>query len=100
MLKVPKQQYIKLMREIEGCNISEIAERAGVNWRTAKKYADQEDWTPTTGKRSRRSPIMDQYQEIVDTWLLEDQQLPRKQRHTSAKIYTRLQNEFDFTGSE
>lgn len=44
MLKMPQQQYIKFLREVEGCSVNEIAGRVGVHWRTAKKYADQTDW--------------------------------------------------------
>lgn len=99
MLTVPKQQYIKLLREIEGCHISDIAKRAGVNWRTAKKYADQENWTPAVGRRGCRRSVMDKFQDIVDTWLIEDRQLPRKQRHSAARIYTRLQEEYGFVGA-
>lgn len=100
MLKVPQQQYIKLMREIEGCSISEIAERANIDWRTAKKYADKEDWTPEVASRNRRSPIMEAYHDIVDTWLSEDQKLPRKQRHSATKVYRRLVEEYQFSGSD
>ncbi|GAB6158804.1 hypothetical protein JCM39194_20040 [Desulfotomaculum varum] len=44
MLTVPQQEYIKLMREIEGCKIAEIARRTGVSWITAQKYADRDNW--------------------------------------------------------
>lgn len=67
MLKMPQQQYIKFLREIEGCNISEIADQVGVNWRTAKKYADQKDWNKPINKVPRKSPVMEPYKEIVDT---------------------------------
>jgi len=33
MLKVPKQEYIKYLREIEELSISEIKENLNVNWR-------------------------------------------------------------------
>lgn len=100
MLKMPQQQYIKFLREMEGCTISEIADQVGVNWRTAKKYADQEDWNTLMIKPSRKSPVMEPYKEIVDTWLMEDSHLPRKQRHKACKIFKRLQNEYGFPGGE
>lgn len=43
---------------------------------------------------------MDPVAEIVDTWLLEDRLLPRKQRRNAAAIYRQLTNECGFTGSE
>jgi transposase len=88
------------MRQIEGSSISDIAKRTKVNWRTAKKYADKEDWNQPGANKKRRSPIMDPYQEIIDTWLIEDEQMPRKQRHSAYKIYKRLVAEYGFTGSD
>ncbi|MFC3789258.1 hypothetical protein ACFOQM_10795 [Paenibacillus sp. GCM10012307] len=43
---------------------------------------------------------MGPYREIVDTWLEEDQLLPRKQRHTGVRIFQRLQAEHAFTGGQ
>lgn len=39
MLKMPQQQNIRFLREVEGCSVNEIAESVGIHWRTAKKYA-------------------------------------------------------------
>lgn len=99
MLKMPQQQYIKFLREFEGLNISEIAKTMDINWRTAKKYADQDNWNLTLAKHNRVGPVMEPYREIVDTWLEEDRLLPKKQRHTAIRIYNRLCEEHSFTGS-
>lgn len=99
MLKMPQQQYIKFLREVEGLNINEISEAVQIDWRTAKKYADMDDWNLQIKKRSRIAPIMDPFKDIVDTWLAEDQILPRKQRHTGIQIFKRLVKEHQFTGS-
>lgn len=96
---MPQQQYIRLMREVEGCTIAEIARDRHISWRTAKKYADKDDWNQNFSPCSRRRPVMDSFKEVVDTWLTEDRQLPRKQRHTAARIYQRLRTEYGFTGS-
>jgi transposase len=100
MLKVPQQQYIKYLREMEGCSIREIMERTKVDWRTAKKYADREDWNESLQKRVKRFPSIGPYIEIVDTWLMEDQQMPRKQRHSARRIFHRLRDEHGFQGGE
>ncbi|WP_081505209.1 hypothetical protein [Paenibacillus senegalensis] len=100
MLKMPQQEYIKFLREAEGCSVSEIARQVGVHWRTAKRYADQEDWNAALRKRKSNSPVMGPFMEIVDTWLEEDRLLPRKQRHTGVRIFQRLQAEHGFTGGQ
>ena len=98
MLKVPQQEYIKYLREFEDLSISEIKENLGVNWRTAKKYADKDNWNKPLVRASRVSPVMDDYKDIVDTWLLEDQHISKKQRHTAKSIYNRLCKEHSFAG--
>jgi transposase len=100
MLKVLQQQYIRYLREVDGCNIQEIAERVQINWRTAKKYADREDWNEPIKKSKGRHPVLGPFLEIIDTWLTEDERLPRKQRHTARRIFHRLRDEHDFPGGE
>ena len=40
------------------------------------------------------------YIDIVNTWLEEDQLLPRKQRHTGVRIFHRLRDEHQFPGGQ
>lgn len=98
MLKVPQQQYIRFLREIEGANINEIAETMCIDWRTAKKYADRDDWNLPIKHKERKMPVIGPYKEIIDTILLEDSLMPRKQRHTGAKIYRFLRDDHGYQG--
>ncbi|QHZ55913.1 IS21 family transposase [Brevibacillus sp. NSP2.1] len=98
MLKVPQQQYIKFLYENEDYSISEIARAMGVNWRTAKKYATKDDWNEPVCRRKRRYPVLGPYLDIIDTWLTEEQALPRKQRYTAKRIFDRLRDEYRFEG--
>ncbi|MDR1541458.1 MAG: hypothetical protein LBU32_26390 [Clostridiales bacterium] len=43
---MPQKQYIKDLYEIEGNSLREIARITGQDFRTAQKYAYQEDWRP------------------------------------------------------
>lgn len=100
MLKMPQQQYIKFLRESEDLSINEISKQARIHWRTAKKYADKTNWNEPVEKKKRRSPVMEPFMDIVDTWLEEDRLLPRKQRHTGVRIFQRLRDEHQFTGGQ
>ncbi|SFF45343.1 Transposase [Paenibacillus algorifonticola] len=100
MLKMPQQEYIKFLREAEGYSVNEIARQVGVHWRTAKRYADRDNWNAELGKRKSSSPVMGPFMEVVDTWLEEDQLLPRKQRHTGVRIFQRLKEEYAFPGGQ
>ena len=90
MLKVPQQHYIKMLYESGDWSISGIAEHMGIDWRTAQKYAKKDDWNQPLRKRKKTYPVMGPYIDMVDTWLTEEQSLPRKQRYTSKRIFDRL----------
>ena len=94
-------KYIKHLREKKGQSIQAISDTLGIDWRTAKKYADCEDFNLAVPQRRKRSrPVMGPYETIVDAWLLADRKLPRKQWHTAKRIYDRLIQECDFKGGE
>lgn len=101
MLTLTQQEYIKFLRERETLSISEISKRVDVDWRTAKKYADKEDWNIFEASGSTNAcKVMDPFMEIVRTWITEDKLMPVKQRHTAKRIYERLKNQHGYTGSE
>lgn len=95
-----QQQYIKHMREHEDQSINYIAETMKINWRTAKKYADKDNWNKRMNKRKKRHPVLGPYLDVIDTWLEEDKRRHKKQRHTQLKIYKRLMDECGFKGGQ
>jgi transposase len=99
MKAMPEQEYIKHLREKEGKSIASIAKQVGVNWRTAKKYGDCDNWNQPSLVKVKKGRKMDDVIEIVETWLQEDRTRPRKQRHTAIRIYQRLVEEYGFNGS-
>ncbi|MFW6389880.1 MAG: IS21 family transposase [Halanaerobiales bacterium] len=99
MLKMPQIDYIKYLREVEGCSISEIANRVKINWRTAQKYADEEVEIQNKKTQTREKPVMGPYLNLIEAWLKEDQRMPRKQRRTAKAIYKQLKKYTDFDGS-
>jgi transposase len=100
MLAMAQQQYIKHLREREDLSINTIAGEMNINWRTAKKYADKENWNSVLKERKKHYPILGPYLDIIDTWLEEDLRRHKKQRHTQIRIYQRLVDECGYTGGQ
>src|SRR5439155_23533516 len=50
--------------------------------------------------KPKRRRVLDPVAPLIDAWLTEDQQAPRKQRHTAKRVYDRLVREHHFAGSE
>jgi transposase len=55
---------------------------------------------PRKGYPLRARPAIDAYTSVIDSWLLGDRQVPRKQRHTARRIWQRLVAEHGATLSE
>ncbi len=100
MLAMAQVQYIKHLRDREDKSIAEISQTVGIDWRTAKKYADRDDWSISQKRSKKRRPVMGPFEEMVDAWLLDNLRLPKKNRHTAKRIYDRLVAEHNFTGAE
>ena len=54
--------------------------------------------TPYTLTAERPAPKLGPFKRLIDQILADDQQAPRKQRHTAAQIFRRLRDEHGYTG--
>ncbi len=98
MLTMTDIHTIKNLRKNHDKSINHIRKELGVNWRTAKKYADQED-LPQPKLRKKTGMMYDEpWGERVALWLSEDAKLPRKKRRTNLFLYEQL-NKQGFPGS-
>ncbi len=79
----------------------EIARTLGISRDSVAKYIEMEDFSPAPQTPSTRpgGSVMTGFEEIIDSWLTEDQQRRRKQRHTAKRVFDRLVDEHGFTGS-
>lgn len=98
MLTMSDIHCIKHLRNNKGLSISQIQKIVGVNWRTAKKYAD-EDQLPQRKQTGRKGMMYEEkWGEIVSDWLFEDQKLKKKSRRTNKQIFEELKK-LGFDGS-
>jgi hypothetical protein len=86
-------EQIRRDREREDLSLRALAERHGVHRRTVR--AALESPLPPAKRRpvSRPAPKLGAYRELIDAWLIADLEAPRKQRHTSKRIWRRLVDE-------
>ncbi|NLK38177.1 MAG: IS21 family transposase [Epulopiscium sp.] len=87
---------IRKMYFEEGKNISQIARETGNDRKTIRKYLEKDDWNKELPivKKKATFPKLEPYKSEIDTWLVEDKRIKRKQRHTAKKIYDRLVKEY------
>jgi len=90
---------IHLIRSLfyeQGKNISEISRETGMDWKTVRKYIDMDDFNPVAPAPASEKvlcPKLDPFKPLIDQWLEDDRQAPRKQRHTAKKVFDRLKKE-------
>lgn len=78
------------MRNQKDQSIDQIRKSLNINWRTAKKYADDETVFTENPIRKNKSMRDDGWGEIIGSWLEEDLKLHKKLRRTSKAIYLEL----------
>lgn len=83
-------EEIRRDRRLDGLSIRELAERHGVHRRTVRQALASPEPPPRKQYPSRPRPAIGPYAGIVDGWLLADQEVPRKQRHTARRVWQRL----------
>jgi len=90
---------VHLIRELyynQGLNLQEVAKEIKCDWRTVRKYVDQEDFSPPKPAPEREvihSSKLDPFKPVIDQWLTDDKRAPRKQRHTAKRVFKRLKDE-------
>ncbi len=99
MLGVEEYDFIRRKVILEGYSQRRIAREFGYSRKTVKKALAHSKPPGYCRSKPPSRPIIEPVSNIIDNWLEEDRQRPRKQRHTAQRIYERLCDEYGFTGS-
>jgi transposase len=90
--RVEQFEGIRRDRREEALSIRALARRHQVH-RRAVRQALVSATPPTKRRPPRASPVLGPYLATIRRWLIEDRQVPRKQRHTARRIWERLVDE-------
>jgi transposase len=86
-------ERIRRDREREGFSIRALARRHGVHRRAVRQALASSLPPPRKVPERRPAPKLGPYRPLIDEWLRADREAPRKQRHTSKRIWQRLLDE-------
>lgn len=80
-------------------DLADIARIVGCDWRTVKKYVDKEDFSPAhPAPKPEPESKLNKFKPLIDQWLTDDLNAPRKQRHTAKRVHRRLQEQTEIPG--
>jgi transposase len=90
------KEYIRKRHFVDGWSIREISRRCGVARQTVRKLLLDSEVPHYRLTKPRPRPVMEKWLPVIEAWLREDELpgVPRKQRHTSARIHERLKEEY------
>jgi len=97
MLTVEEYGRIRIAHR-DGMSLRQIARRYGHSRRKIRQVLQESEPRPYTLQQDRLAPRLGPYKALIDQVLAEDEQAPRKQRHTAAKLYRRLRDEHGYVG--
>jgi transposase len=86
-------EQIRRDRDRDGLSIRALAAKHGVHRRAVRQALEASLPPAKRALVSRRAPKLGAYREVIDGWLIADLVAPRKQRHTSKRIWRRLIDE-------
>ncbi len=93
-------EQIRRDQRTEGLSIRELADRHSVHRRTVRQALAAAMPPPRKAYPPRPRPAIEPWTAVIDGWLLGDQDVPRKQRHTARRIWQRLVAEHGAAVSE
>ena len=99
MLQMEQYDYIRTAYRVYGHSIRRIAKDTKHSRNTIKLILKNE-FSSYKARSSQPFPALQEYLSIIDLWLTEDRQNPKKQRHTARRIFHRLVSEHQYLGSE
>ena len=92
--------YLRVRRAVmvEGMSIREASRVFGLHRHTVRKMLAYSVPPGCQRQTPPRRPKLEPFSGIIDQILENDQQVPRKQRHTAKRIFERLRDEYGFDG--
>ena len=75
-----------------------ICREFDIHWETLQKILSHEEPPGYRRKQARKRPVLERFVPIIHEILKSDVKSPKKQRHTSQRIFDRLREEHGYTG--
>ncbi len=99
MLTVAQHEVIRRKVLVDGQSQRAVAQELGHSRKTVKKAVEHPLPLGYRRRQPRTQPVLEPVRALIESWLEADRSRPRKQRHTAQRVFERLRDEHQFTGS-
>lgn len=93
MLDVNEKDRIRRMVLVEGKSIRQVARETGHSRNTIPKMLENGDVPRYTLTEEKEAPVLGPFKELIDRWVAEDEEKPKKKRRTARRMYDILRAE-------
>jgi transposase len=100
MLTVNHFEIIRRKVLLDGHSQRDVAKELGHSRKTVAKALGHPSPPGYRMKGTRVSPLMDRFRPQIQQWMESDKTAPPKQRHTARRMFERLRDEHQFTGTD
>ena len=97
MVRVDEYARIRRAHAVEKLSVRQLARRFHHSRRKIREILGQPEPKPYA-RRPTPPSLLDPFKSVIDDMLRADEQAPRKQRHSAAKVFRRLRDEHGYTG--
>ena len=93
--------YAQVRRAVirDGLSQREAARQFGLDRKTVAKMVAHAVPPGYQRRKPIAQPVLDRFKPLINQWLEQDREVPKKQRHTATRIFHRLQREHGYVGS-
>ena len=100
MLRVEQIEQMRHAYYREGKSIRQIAREQQHSRKVVAEALQEATPRGYTLQQPRPAPVLGAVIPLIEQWLRDDQQRPKKQRHSAHRVWQRLHDEYQFMGAE
>jgi transposase len=100
MIQVDEKEIIRRLYFIKRHSIRRIAREHHYSRKTIRKAIADASVPEYHLSVPKPCPVMGPFLPVIEKWIFQDRNQPKKQQHTARRIYVRLVKEHGFTGGE
>ena len=99
MLSMEEKAQVRHAVLVEGKSQRQVARETGHSRNTIRKMIQDSKRPKYQLTQARSAPVLGAYKTLLEEWVKEDAQKPKKQRRTTVRMYQLLKQDYGYSGA-